>query len=332
MPAMPLPSTIDRRRALITAALFAAILAPALAAVALGIPALSRSLMTGAVLAVPATFRLGPRAGLLAGVVAAACAGFGSILPPFVPVIAIWMAVLGFLAGIATARGRQPLLATAPVAVAFVLAQEVAAADPLAAIPPLLGILAGGAWIAAVAAVIARGRAATPVAIVPEPLAIRYAFALAAALGIAGWLVAATGDGHGYWLVTAIVAVFQPDPAQSRVRAVERVAFTLVGAAAGIVLVQVGLPAGALVAIAAAAAAAAVYQLLGRVRSGRIWLTIAIVCMGGTLEGSIDLAAVRVVATVGAGLLVVLATLLIPVVTSPDGAAPDARLAGPDPT
>jgi hypothetical protein len=314
--------SVDRARAAVTIVLLMLLLLPALVAIAVGHPTLARSLMAGAVIALPATLRVGPRAGLLAAMIGAACAAFAAVLPPFVPVIALWMAAVGFIAGMATGRGRQPLLMTAPVAVAFVLCTAATSADPLAWIPAVVALLAGGAWMALGAAWIVRGRPTTPVVIVPEPVAVRYAIALAIALGIAGWLVAATGDGHGYWLVSAIVAVFSPDPARSRAAAAERVLLTIGGAAAGILLVQAGLPPGVLVTVASLAAGCAVYLLLGRVRTGRAWLTLAIVCVGGSLDGALGLALVRVLATAGAGLLVVVAAALVPVVSPDDEPAP----------
>jgi uncharacterized membrane protein YccC len=169
------------------------------------------------------------------------------------------------------------------------------------------------------AALLLRGRTPPVPAIVSEAVAVRYAAALAVALFVSGWLIGASGDAHGYWLVTALVAVFQPDPAVSRRKGAERVITVLAGALAGAALVVSGLPAGPLYLIAAIAAPVAIYALIGGDGSGRAWLTLALVCAGGPGEVGTHIAEVRVLATLVAAGLALVATALIPVA---DPAAP----------
>ncbi|MFO1539822.1 MAG: FUSC family protein, partial [Chloroflexota bacterium] len=294
------------------------IVAPVAGTFVLGAPASAGAAMSGAILAVPAALRIGPDAGARATAIACGAGFVALLLPPFIPVIALWTAALGALAGLAAARGRQSVIAGAPVAVAYLLATAAArgaadpAADLLARVVPLAGIALGGLWVAAAAALLLRGRMPPGPVLLPEAVAVRYAAALAVALFAAGWLIGSSGDAHGYWLVTALVAVFQPDPAASRRRAAERVIGVLAGALAGGALVASGLPAGPLLLVAAVAAPVAVYTLLGGDGSGRAWLTLALVCAAGPGAIGVHVAEVRVVATLVAVGLAVAATALIP--------------------
>jgi len=322
--------SIDRRRALLVAAILGLlVVVPALGVALGGPPGLFRAVMVGALAAFPATIRIGPRDGFLATLAAVGSALVALSLPPFVPVIALWMAILGVAAGLATGRGRQPVLLGAPIAVAFVLASEAASGGPVAWLPVLAGTLVGGLWFTAAAALILRGRTGTGVPVAPGPVAVRYAAALGISLFAAGWLIAAAGDGHGYWLVSAIVAVFQPDPVATRRIGFTRVIATVAGAVAGVALVLADLPPGLLVLVVFAAAAIALYELLGGHSTGRAWITLAIVAMGGQADGSTDVAFVRVTATVVAVLLVLMAIRLVPVL--PGDGSPGAEGRREDP-
>jgi len=197
---------------------------------------------------------------------------------------------------------------------------------------PLLGVALGGLWVAAAAAVLLRGRTPAAPVLLPEPVAVRYAAALGVTLFASGWLIGASGDAHGYWLVTALVAIFQPDPAVSRRKAAERVITVLAGALAGAVLVASGLPAGPLLAIAAIAAPVAIYQLIGGDGSGRAWLTLALVCAGGPGEVGTHIAEVRVLATIVAAGLALAAMALIPIAhPAPAGEGGEVAADGPVP-
>ncbi len=295
------------------------VIVPVLGATLLGVPGLARPLVVGALAAFPAAVRLGPRAGVLATLAAVGAAFVALLLPPLVPVIALWMAVLGLAAGLATGRGRQPILLGSPIAVAFILASEAASGGPVMWAPPLIGVLVGGLWFAAAVAIILRGREGTPVPVAPEPVAVRYAIALAIALFASGWLIAAAGDGHGYWLVSAIIAVFQPDPAATRRIGLTRIVATVAGALVGVALVVAGVPGPVLFLVTLGAAAIALYEILGARSTGRAWITLAIVCMGGQLDGSTEVALVRVVATVVAVVLIAAASWLVPIVPADAG-------------
>lgn len=333
VPALALP---DRRRAAVTAFLLGLfVVAPIAGAFLLGVPALAGAAMSGAILAFPASLRIGPAAGVRATAIACGAAVVALLLPPFVPVVALWMAVLGAIAGLAAARGNHLVVAGAPIAVAYLLASAAAGgagADPIVRPAPLLGVALGGLWVAAAAAVLLRGRTPAAPVLLPEPVAVRYAAALGVTLFASGWLIGASGDAHGYWLVTALVAIFQPDPAVSRRKAAERVITVLAGALAGAVLVVSGLPAGPLLAIAAIAAPVAIYQLIGGDGSGRAWLTLALVCAGGPGEVGTHIAEVRVLATIVAAGLALAALALIPIAhPTPAGEGGEAAADGPVP-
>jgi hypothetical protein len=143
------------------------------------------------------------------------------------------MAVAALLYGLTARRGLTPMIVTAPVAIAFTIAdpptlqQGSMLADALA-----LGLFAvlGGLWGTAFGSLLGRKVPRKVPPLLSWSRAVGFALTMAIVTGVTMGIVVATGIGHsGAWILLTILLVVQPAMGRTFRRSLERALGTALG-------------------------------------------------------------------------------------------------------
>lgn len=232
------------RRVLLIALLNIALMTPPVVLSISGQLGLASAFVYGGVIAIGAVF-YDLRLAVLLSVVAGVAGSAAALLNPYPVAGAVFFGALTGACALSARRGLHSPVLMVPIFLSFLLAAPPAVpglTPTPAALVAGVALALGGLWATASARLLL-GRPRGQVDRTPLSLRVTviYAVLMGLVVGVATWVVLVDARYHqGAWLLLTLIVVLQPSPHDTFIKSLQRLAGTIVGGAAALVLILLG--------------------------------------------------------------------------------------------